>query len=1089
MALRVASWNLGGLKRRCRKRDFVNLCQEFDILAFQETLVHRSTRQVSIPGFQFFRKDAIKPATGRPIGGLGIFVSFSLLNCFSVDLLPVENCSVESMLLKFSRLPSANPELPEEFFIFNVYVPPLPAGYDYHEFYDLIFPELLSHVGLSPFLFLGDFNCHAASRAPGFSFLQRSLSEDGFVCFPNRDSPVPTFVSHKGSSVIDFCFSRGFSSVPGECVIFPFEAFGHRVIRVKFLFPVLSSYPLSPRTSYRKRLDRPVDRSFFKAFRASHQIRGPLEVMSVGLSVVFSSLLAWLSSFLYEVRPPCLEDEPWMRYLSFGELKELRDLKSTVESASVSFRVGDDVSQLRAAHDAFFVRVGSLRTTAISRFVDATRASEGDPAALWKTIKNFRLDPAAAQGLPVDTLCKHFHQLFNRVNDAVSLPFMYEFSPVASELDARFTSAELDRVFSELRKDVAPGPSGIGNEVILALRELPGAQRFLLDLFNGCLLGGSIPEAWQKCEMFLLYKGKGDPLLPGSYRAIALLDCFLKVYERLLFHRLDSWARLRDLVPPSQFGFRPRSGTLDAVFVFVKLLEKFVFGKKGILFAALIDFKSAFPSVDRTLLFKKLAKLGVSARFGRALHSLFEDNTFMLRFESGVSEQFSVCSGLREGSVLSPLLFSIFISDMEGSVLRPFNAAKNFLYQDFRIYDIPIPGLLYADDLVIFARSQRGLKERLKRLEIYVAENKLTVNVSKSEVVVFGHPVGKFNFRFSGESLPVHASCKYLGVFFGARNGIEEHLSSLASRFVAASCSFFQLLRKLRASHLQLIYRLTSSLLLSSLYGVEFVRDPQTSRSLTLTFRKSLRSFLGVPTRVSNDFLSMIFPQLNFDLFIAKRKLGFLRRTLRPSDTLVSPFFLLDRLDDFPNGVGFSADLLSFLRPLGLQDLVNCDDKGVISRALAEAQEQELILAWERMRVAKSTSFLCTVFSSPGELHKALVAASTVSLAMVRIFVLMWTGSTAIHLFGAHERHCRLCAAPLDTRHFFGCGFDIRDHLQLIVAVRSERYLEVVRFTSNAFFVYLFRSKPVILSEEEALLAYNGDCGSSFSLLSYNTPI
>jgi hypothetical protein len=155
-------------------------------------------------------------------------------------------------------------------------------------------------------------------------------------------------------------------------------------------------------------------------------------------------------------------------------------------------------------------------------------------------------------------------------------------------------------------------------------------------------------------------------------------------------------------------------------------VERFVFQRKCVLFAALIDFKSAFPSVDRSLLFKKLAKLGISSRFGFALHSLFDRNTFMLRFEGGVTEEFRVNTGLREGSVLSPLLFSIFIADMEESVLRPFQSSVDFQFRDFIVAGVPFPGLLYADDLIILARSRLCLKTRLKYLERYVVLNKLT---------------------------------------------------------------------------------------------------------------------------------------------------------------------------------------------------------------------------------------------------------------------------------------------------------------------------------------------------------------------------
>jgi hypothetical protein len=91
-------------------------------------------------------------------------------------------------------------------------------------------------------------------------------------------------------------------------------------------------------------------------------------------------------------------------------------------------------------------------------------------------------------------------------------------------LDELFTEEELEAAFRELNRGTAPGVTGIGNDILLDLFELPGGPRFFLNLFNACLEGGSFPDLWRCTEIFLLYKGKGDVGNPGSYRGIALME-------------------------------------------------------------------------------------------------------------------------------------------------------------------------------------------------------------------------------------------------------------------------------------------------------------------------------------------------------------------------------------------------------------------------------------------------------------------------------------------------------------------------------------------------------------------------------------
>ena len=146
---------------------------------------------------------------------------------------------------------------------------------------------------------------------------------------------------------------------------------------------------------------------------------------------------------------------------------------------------------------------------------------------------------------------------------------------------------------------------------------------------------------------------------------------------------------------------------------------------------------------------------------------MFADNTFTLRDEGVVTLPESVTTGLREGGVISPLLFSLFISDMCDSVLCPFTQSEfaQYLACDPALRVTPIPGLMYADDLIIFALNENLLRIRLRQLKIYAHDNALAVNVKKSKIVVFGVRRPSCVFRFDGAELPIRQSCKYLGIW------------------------------------------------------------------------------------------------------------------------------------------------------------------------------------------------------------------------------------------------------------------------------------------------------------------------------------
>ena len=193
----------------------------------------------------------------------------------------------------------------------------------------------------------------------------------------------------------------------------------------------------------------------------------------------------------------------------------------------------------------------------------------------------------------------------------------------------------------------------------------------------------------------------------------------MKVLERVLEKRI----RCQVSIDNMQFGFMPGNGTTDAIFIMRQVHEKHQ-SKKKKLYYAFVDLEKAFHRVPREVVRWALRMLGVDEWLIRTVMALYTEACTIVRTDAGLSESFEVKVGLHQGSVLSPLFAAVM--DVVSSEARSGLPSE----------------VLYADDLVIMARTMEQLGRRVADWRASLLGKGLKVNAGKSKVMV-GSSCGK----------------------------------------------------------------------------------------------------------------------------------------------------------------------------------------------------------------------------------------------------------------------------------------------------------------------------------------------------------
>ena len=272
-------------------------------------------------------------------------------------------------------------------------------------------------------------------------------------------------------------------------------------------------------------------------------------------------------------------------------------------------------------------------------------------------------------------------------------------------------------------------------------------------IFNTAWKEGRIPDDWGKAVICPVFKNKGDRAECGNYRGISLLPHITKIYERILERRLRSLVEER--LGEWQYGFRPNRSTADLIFSMKMILEK-TWEYNDRTYLAFLDLEKAFDRVPRNKLWKAMqkAEYEIPAMLRRAIRGMYWQCKSSVRSVIGEGLWFDVMTGVRQGSVLSPLLFILLMDQ----VLK--KATTNTMEGDHS------GTLAYADDVGLITCSATELQDIVNECCTALKDNGLKLNEIKSEVMVVSRTPETLHIIANGQELKQVEEFKYLGVVY-----------------------------------------------------------------------------------------------------------------------------------------------------------------------------------------------------------------------------------------------------------------------------------------------------------------------------------
>ena len=333
----------------------------------------------------------------------------------------------------------------------------------------------------------------------------------------------------------------------------------------------------------------------------------------------------------------------------------------------------------------------------------------------------------------------HFHALFNPPLERLEIEQHSDDTDKYTEeanLNRLITIEEVHSAVMQLEDSKAPGLDKICPSI---LRDVKIIQ-YLQNLYQTCFKNGVVPQSWLYSTIQPIFKGSGSRQDPNNYRGITLQSCAAKAFCKILNNRITEFLQGNNILHEEQNGFRTTRSCQDHISS-LYLIEIRKLNNLDT-YTCFVDFKKAFDSIPRDLLWQKLSKIGIRGKLLTSLKALYTNLYSSVKIKNKLSPPFEVGRGVKQGCTLTPILFNIFTNDLIGRLKKAAEGIK--------IRDCKVNTLLFADDLVLIAENPTMLQKLLDALKEWCLDNGMSINPNKTKIMHFRYPRKKIcQFQFT----------------------------------------------------------------------------------------------------------------------------------------------------------------------------------------------------------------------------------------------------------------------------------------------------------------------------------------------------